>query len=115
MTAFGIDFGTTNSVLAVSSGTSMETVRLDEPPGEFAELGFDRVLPTVLADRSGTLEFGWKAKRNPNRLAAVKRMFQTDDDVTVGSHHLKVEEAAAVFFRQIKERRPDTYHPLLGR
>jgi molecular chaperone DnaK (HSP70) len=104
MTAFGIDFGTTNSVLAVSSGSSMETVRLDEPPGEFAELGFDRVLPTVLADRSGTLEFGWKAKRNPNRLAAVKRMFQTDDDVTVGGHNLKVEEAAAIFFRQIKER-----------
>ena len=55
MTAFGIDFGMTNSVLAVSSGTSMETVRLDEPPGEFAELGFDRVLPTVVADRRVTL------------------------------------------------------------
>ena len=104
MTAFGIDFGTTNSVLAVTNGGSMETVSLDQPPGEFAELGFDRVLPTVLADRNNTLEFGWKAKRNPNKLAAVKRMFQTDDDVTIGSHHLKVEEAAAVFFRQIKER-----------
>ena len=34
----------------------------------------------------------------------VKRLFQTDDDVTVGGHQLKVEEAAAVFFRQIKER-----------
>lgn len=104
MSAFGIDFGTTNSVLAVASGSSMETVSLDKPPGEWAELGFDRVLPTVLADRSGALEFGWLAKRNPNQLAAVKRMFQTDDDVTIGSHHLKVEEAAAVFFRQIKER-----------
>ncbi len=104
MTAFGIDFGTTNSVLAVTNGGAMETVSLDQPPGEFAELGFDRVLPTVLADRNSTLEFGWKAKRNPNKLAAVKRMFQTDDDVTIGSHHLKVEEAAAVFFRQIKER-----------
>lgn len=104
MTAFGIDFGTTNSVLAVTQGKSMETISLDQPPGEFAELGFDRVLPTVLADRNGTLEFGWRAKRNPNKLAAVKRLFQTDDDVTIGSHHLKVEEAAAIFFRQIKER-----------
>ncbi|MGQ0631646.1 MAG: Hsp70 family protein [Sporichthyaceae bacterium] len=104
MSAFGIDFGTTNSVLAVCVGGVMETVSLDRPPGEFAELGFDRVLPTVLADSGGTLEFGWKAKRNPNKLAAVKRLFQTDDDVTIGSHHLKVEEAAAVFFRQIKER-----------
>lgn len=104
MTAFGIDFGTTNSVLATTTGTSMETVSLDQPPNEFAALGFDRVLPTVLADSGGTLEFGWRAKRNPNRLAAVKRLFQTDDDVVIGSHHLKVEEAAAVFFRQIKER-----------
>ncbi len=107
MTAFGIDFGTTNSVLAFTQGGSMETVSLDQPPGEFVELGFDRVLPTVLADRNGTLEFGWRAKRNPNRLAAVKRLFQTDDDVTVGSHKLKVEEAAAIFFRQIKERAAD--------
>jgi molecular chaperone DnaK (HSP70) len=105
VSAFGIDFGTTNSVLAVTGhGGSMETVSLDQPPGEFAELGFDRVLPTVLADRGGAIEFGWQAKRNPNKLAAVKRMFQTDDDVTIGSHHLKVEEAAAIFFRQIKER-----------
>lgn len=104
MSAYGIDFGTTNSVLAVATGTSMETVSLDQPPGEFAELGFDRVLPTVLADSGGRIEFGWKAKRNPNKLAAVKRLFQTDDEVTVGSHRLKVEEAAAIFFRQIKER-----------
>nr|NLI49224.1 Hsp70 family protein [Propionibacterium sp.] len=104
MTAFGIDFGTTNSVLACTTAGGLETVALDLPPAEFAELGFDRVLPTVLADDRGILEFGWKAKRNPNKLAAVKRLFKTDDDVQVGSHHLRVEEAAAVFFRQIKDR-----------
>lgn len=104
MTAFGIDFGTTNSVLASVNGDALETVILDSPPNEWAELGFDRVLPTVLADAGGRLEFGWSAKRNPNNLAAVKRMFSTDDDVQVGSHHLRVEEAAAIFFRQIKER-----------
>ena len=90
MTAFGIDFGTTNSVLAVANGTTMETVALDTPPGDFASLGFDRVLPTVLAESRGALEFGWSAKRNPNNLAAVKRLFQTDDDVTIGSQTLKV-------------------------
>lgn len=104
MSAFGIDFGTTNSVLAVANGSSMETITLDQPPAVFGDLGFDRVLPTVLAERNGAIEFGWAAKRNPNRLAAVKRMFQTDDDVKVGSINLKVEEAAAIFFRQIKER-----------
>lgn len=105
MTAFGIDFGTTNSVLAASTGTLMDTISLDTPPGDWAELGFDKVLPTVLAENSsGQLEFGWAAKRNPNRLAAVKRLFATDDDVKIGSRVLKVEEAAGVFFRQIRDR-----------
>lgn len=104
MTAFGIDFGTTNSVLACTNGTSMETVSLDTPPQEWGLLGFDKVLPTVLADRKGTLEFGWKAKRNKDSLAAVKRLFQTEDEVQIGSQRLRVEEAAAIFFRQIKER-----------
>ena len=38
MTAFGIDFGTTNSVLAVTNSGTMETVSLDQPPGEFDEI-----------------------------------------------------------------------------
>lgn len=105
MTAFGIDFGTTNSVLAATTdGRVLETVSLDEPPTEWATLGFDKVLPTVLADRGGEIDFGWRAKRNPNNLAAVKRMFATDDEVTLGGRRLKVEEAAGVFFRQIRER-----------
>lgn len=104
MTTFGIDFGTTNSVLAAATGTNIETISLDEPPQEWAELGFDKVLPTVLAERSGAIDFGWRAKRTPGNLAAVKRLFATDDDVTVGSRRLKVEEAAGIFFRQIKER-----------
>lgn len=104
MTAFGIDFGTTNSVLAATNGMSMETVALDTPPGDWSELGFDRVLPTVLAEKEGKLVFGWTAKRCDDRLAAVKRLFQTDDDVRIGSQRLRVEEAAAVFFRQVRER-----------
>ncbi len=109
MTAFGIDFGTTNSVLAVSRGSEIEVIRLDEStPANWAEKGFDCVLPTILSERAGSLEYGWVAKRNPNRLAAVKRLFQTADDVTIGSRTLKVEEAAAVFFRQIKNRAIDS-------
>jgi molecular chaperone DnaK len=105
MTAFGIDFGTTNSVLAVANGTDIETVALDSAPdGTWAELGFDRVLPTVLAEREGKVDFGWRAKRTPGHLAAVKRLFATDDDVQVGSMRLKIEEAAGVFFKQIQQR-----------
>lgn len=104
MSGFGIDFGTTNSVLAVARGTSIETVTLDSPPQEWAELGFDKVLPTVIAESGGVLEFGWRAKRSAAKLEAVKRLFASDDEVRVGGRTLKVEEAAGVFFRQIKER-----------
>lgn len=104
MTAFGIDFGTTNSVLAAANRTDIDTVRLDSPPQEWAQLGFDRVLPTVIADSPGGLLYGWQAKRTTGRLEAVKRLFASEDSVQVGTRTLKVEEAAGVFFRQIKER-----------
>ena len=104
MAAFGIDFGTTNSVLASVSGGDVSTAALDEPPQEWAELGFDKVLPTVIAQNGDSIDFGWSAKRNPKRLDAVKRLFATEDDVLVGSRSMKVEEAAAIFFRQISTR-----------
>lgn len=109
MTAFGIDFGTTNSVLGISQpdgGT--ETVKLDHPPEEWGTLGFDHVLPTVISNEGGVLDFGWRAKRSRNNLAAVKRLFATDSVVTVGGKQMRVEEAAGVFFRQIKHMASDS-------
>jgi molecular chaperone DnaK len=104
--AFGIDFGTTNSVLARATATSVEAAPLDQPPGEWANVGFDRVLPSVIGMRDGTEPvFGWAAKRQRgNRLEAVKRLFATEDTITIGTQQLKVEEAAALFFRHIQER-----------
>lgn len=104
MTAFGIDFGTTNSVLAAATRLDIETIQLDSPSEEWAREGFDKVLPTVIADSPDGLLFGWRAKRTAGRLEAVKRLFASEDSVTVGSRELKVEEAAGVFFRQIKQR-----------
>lgn len=104
MTAFGIDFGTTNSVLASANGTQIETVALDSPPAEWAELGFDRILPTVISEEGGQLRFGWSAKRSMNRLDAVKRLFASAETVNVGGRTMAVEEAAAIFFRQIQQR-----------
>ena len=113
MTAFGIDFGTTNSVLAAAIGHDIETVSLDDPPGEWVELGFDKVLPTVLAESGHSVIFGWQAKRSKDRLEAVKRLFSSDDDaVKVGSQTIEVEAAAGVFFRHIKDRASEAGHTL---
>ena len=104
--AFGIDFGTTNSVLARATANGIEAVSLDESaPAEWTNLGFDRVLPSVIGFDRGEPTFGWAAKQQlDDRLEAVKRLFATEDSVTVGGRELKVETAAAMFFRHIQQR-----------
>lgn len=106
--AFGIDFGTTNSVLSRATATEVETLILDDQlPGEWVSTGFDKVLPSVIAfgPDGVTPQFGWVAKqRDEAKLEAVKRLFATDDEVVIGSRPLKVEEAAAIFFRHIQHR-----------
>jgi molecular chaperone DnaK len=107
MRAFGIDFGTTNSVLATTVGGAVETVPLDDPPGGWD--GFDRVLPSVIGLSRGEPSFGWRAKVQPDALSAVKRLFATDQDtVEIGGSTLKVEEAAAIFFRHIQKKAAET-------
>jgi molecular chaperone DnaK len=104
--AFGIDFGTTNSVVARASGTSVEAVKLDDQvPIEWEGAGFDLVLPSVIGFADGRPTFGWPAKQQTSdRLEAVKRLFATADTVTIGDRELKVEEVAAMFFRTIQSR-----------
>lgn len=103
--AFGIDFGTTNSVLARVADGEVEAIALDDRlPGEWVGTGFEKLLPSVIAFvDEGSPRFGWVAKQQPTgKLEAVKRLFATDDVVTIGSQQLKVEEAAAMFFRHIQ-------------
>lgn len=104
--AYGIDFGTTNSVLARATSTVVETVPLDEHcPKEWAGTGLDHVLPSVIAFQNGQPRFGWRAKTQPqHKLEAVKRLLATDDEVRIADYTLNVEEAAATFFRHIQER-----------
>jgi molecular chaperone DnaK len=104
--AFGIDFGTTNSVLARATSSGVEPVPLDPGvPMEWARYGFDAVLPSVIGFAAGRPTFGWPAKKQDrDRLEAVKRMFATEDTVTIGGVDLKVEEAAAMFFRHIQQQ-----------
>ena len=103
MTAFGIDFGTTNSVLGSFDGHSVQVVPIDDPPGEWATLGFDRLLPSVIATTpSGNWTYGWEAKRSPTRLDAVKRLLATEDSVSVGGTEILAEEAGAALFGRIR-------------
>src|SRR5688572_5517601 len=106
LTAYGIDFGTTNSVLARLTGAGIETVRLaDHLPPEWASLGLDRVLPSVVAFDDGRPTFGWAARDLVHaRLEGVKRLFAGEDQASVGGVTLPVEQAAALVFAHIRER-----------
>ncbi|MGX6603188.1 Hsp70 family protein [Micromonosporaceae bacterium Da 78-11] len=105
--SFGIDFGTTNCVLARAGADEVETVPLEERlPAAWAHHGFNRVLPSVLgfAD-DGVPAFGWPMKlRTEGRVEAVKRLFATDDTVEVQGRRMRVEEVGALFFRRIRQR-----------
>jgi molecular chaperone DnaK len=106
-TSFGIDFGTTNSVLASVSPSGVEVISLDDRlPGEWVNTGFDKVLPSVIGfDQDSNPIFGWEAKQLfSSKLDAVKRLFATEDTVDIGGKSVKVEEAAAMFFRHIQNQ-----------
>jgi len=108
MTAIGIDFGTTNSVVAHHNSLKTEVLDIDKAPIKFAPYGFDSVLPTVMAtDESGRITFGWDAKlRARGRVDAVKRMFATQLDTAVDSEGsaLAVEEVATMLFAELRRR-----------
>jgi molecular chaperone DnaK len=110
VTSFGLDFGTTNSVLAHSHGNTVEVVAIDNPPGDWAQMGFDKLLPSVIgvADH-GDLSFGWQAKIQPtNKLEAVKRLFKNSDAIRIGNREFLIEEPAAMFFSHLKRAASET-------
>lgn len=100
----GIDFGTTNSVVATHSGEGTAVVPIDTPPLDWKEHGFDKVLPSVLGVANGNVAtFGWGAKQQGgNALHAVKRLFATEDTVTIGGIEVSVELAAAALFGRLR-------------
>jgi molecular chaperone DnaK len=114
MSSVGIDFGTTNSVVAVHSGGSVDVLPIDEPRGQWAGLGFERVLPSVLGiGERGEATFGWVAKAQAlNKLEAVKRLFATEDSVTIGGNEYSVEMAAALLFARLKQGSESAGAPL---
>jgi molecular chaperone DnaK (HSP70) len=108
MAAIGIDFGTTNSVVAVHGASGIDVLPIDQAPTEWAPYGFDNVFPSVMArDDAGRVCFGWDAKRRTEgRIDAVKRMFATQLDFAVddAGEALAVEEVATMLFAELRQR-----------
>lgn len=108
MTAIGIDFGTTNSVVAAQTTSGVEVLAIDTAPTAWQPYGFDNVLPSVMArDENSRLCFGWEAKQSSTgRFDAVKRMFATQLDFAVddAGDALAVEEVATMLFAELRRR-----------
>ncbi|SNY65245.1 Hsp70 family protein [Paractinoplanes atraurantiacus] len=104
--SYGIDFGTTNCVLARTTPDGPETVPLEKRlPAEWAHHGFNRVLPSVMGYQDGEPAFGWPMKlRAEGRIEAVKRLLASDDPIEVDGRKLDPELVAELFFRQIRDR-----------
>jgi molecular chaperone DnaK len=103
----GIDFGTTNSVVAAYGGGGVDVLPIDTPPRGWEGLGLERIMPSVVGVVGATNEasYGWGAKVNaPKKLEAVKRLFATEDSVRIGGAEYDIEMAAALLFARLKER-----------
>lgn len=108
MSTVGIDFGTSNSVVAAWSPGGAEVLSIDSPQGQWERYGFDRIMPSVFAEGpGGEARFGWEAKRShTGRFEAVKRLFATrqesmaDDAGSV----FAVEEISTMLFGHLKRR-----------
>ena len=106
MTTIGIDFGTTNSVISVYGADGPEPLRIDEPPDDWAVLGFDQVMPTILAlGPDGKPKFGWAAKTgHGEKIEAVKRLFREEESVVLEGQSFAVEEIATMLFSFMKSQ-----------
>jgi len=106
VTAFGLDFGTTNSVLAQFTANEVSVLQIDEPPSaEWEQFGYHFLMPTVFAvgDDNQPL-FGFAAKmREDNKIEAIKRLFKGEEVVEIGGQCYLVEEVAALLFAHIRQ------------
>jgi molecular chaperone DnaK len=100
--SIGIDFGTTNSVVAQFAAGALSVLDIDEPPADWAGLGFDKVLPTVFGKDGDRPIFGWAAKQRPGSLAAVKRLLRGEERADIDGHEFSVEEIATLIFGHLK-------------
>ncbi|MET7839198.1 Hsp70 family protein [Streptomyces sp. NPDC005356] len=106
MTATGIDFGTTNSVVAQWDGEIAEILEIGTQglDADWRRPGFEYLYPSVVGTsslRPRTL-FGWEAKlRSEEAVEACKRMLREDPLVKIGGERFASTTAAAAVFRMM--------------
>ncbi|BBC30553.1 MULTISPECIES: Hsp70 family protein [Streptomyces] len=99
---YGIDFGTSNSVVARWTGEETEVLPIDGEnlPAQWREPEFEELFPSVMSvrDLQRTLCFGWAAKTTTGEpVDAVKRMLGTRsagaEQTESGTPHLEEHHA----------------------
>ena len=106
MAAIGIDFGTTNCVVAIFEGDNVSTIRIGEPPLEWGELGHDLLFPSVFGlDEKSKPLFGWDAKLLPpkQKIEAIKRFFFAEEHAIVGNESFTLNEISTYLFAQLRK------------
>ncbi|GAA4211639.1 Hsp70 family protein [Microbispora amethystogenes] len=105
----GIDFGTTNSVVAQWNGSEVEVLALDADHlnSDWFHDSFENLFPSVAGQstlRSGLL-YGWEAKlRSDLAIEACKRMLKSEGGVQVGSRRFPATTVAAGVFSAMRDR-----------
>ncbi|MFC0865520.1 Hsp70 family protein [Sphaerimonospora cavernae] len=107
--ATGIDFGTTNSVVAQWNGDEAEVLQLDTDniDSDWLYEEFQGIFPTIVGESSTRLGalFGWEAKLRSNRVfEACKRMLRNDESIRLRDASVPASVAAAGVFRAMRER-----------
>ncbi|HKM29162.1 MAG TPA: molecular chaperone DnaK [Bacilli bacterium] len=93
----GIDFGTTNSCVAVMEGQTSTVI---------TNADGDRTTPSVVAFKDGEILVGTIAKRqaitNPNTVSSIKRIMGTNEKVSVNNKKYTPQEIAAMILQNLK-------------
>lgn len=108
MSSTGIDFGTTNSVVAQWQGDDAEVLPLDAHhiDADWRRPGFEQLFPSVVGVsslRRGPL-FGWEAKlRSEEAAEACKRLLKSDEYVNIQGRRFAATTVAAGVFTAMRD------------
>lgn len=98
MKIIGIDFGTTNSCVAVIEGKEAKVI---------PNLDGNRTTPSIVAFKGDEIQVGEVAKRqvvtNPNTVYSIKRKMGSTQKVNVNNKNYTPQEIAAMIIRNLKE------------